>query len=308
MPRFLLAIALALGCSASSWPLLNLPAARRRPLLLALALAALATPLLIPAEERWWRLVAAVIAVLHVFKLGDLHLHMRRLPRPSPGELFTYLLSPFGFVLRRLPDEPRPSRAQNRRAIAFGLLNCASGVAIEAGLFKIDWTGCPLLIEHALKLLALFFALGGLLHAAVAMVRSAGIAAREPLDNPFIAVTPADFWRRYNRLVGQAFHENVFMIFSGRRHPLRTTLLVFFLSGVMHEYIFGIAIGAVQGLQLAFFMLQGVAVAATLRMRPKGKRRLLGIAGTFAFNVVTSLLFFDALDQVIPIWSHPVFR
>jgi hypothetical protein len=38
----------------------------------------------------------------------------------------------------------------------------------------------------------------------------------------------------------------------------------------MHEYIFGMAIGRVQGYQTAFFLLQGVAVAATARVKAKG--------------------------------------
>ena len=50
------------------------------------------------------------------------------------------------------------------------------------------------------------------------------------------------------------------------------------MAGVIHEYIFGMAIGRMQGHQTAFFMIQGCAVAATFKIEPGDRRRPLWIA------------------------------
>ena len=57
-----------------------------------------------------------------------------------------------------------------------------------------------------------------------------------------------------------------------RGGPVFATLAVFAVSGLMHEYVFGVATGRVQGWQMLFFMVQGCAAAATLRVRPTGWR------------------------------------
>ena len=54
---------------------------------------------------------------------------------------------------------------------------------------------------------------------------------------------------------------------------------------------------------MVFFMVQGVAVVATQRVKPKGSRTVLWIVGTIAFNLVTSMLFFASLNQIWPYWS-----
>ena len=51
---------------------------------------------------------------------------------------------------------------------------------------------------------------------------------------------------------------------GGRGGPSFATLIVFALSGLIHEYVFGVATGQVQGWQMLFFMVQGCAAAATL--------------------------------------------
>ena len=50
---------------------------------------------------------------------------------------------------------------------------------------------------------------------------------------------------------------------------------------------------------MAFFLLQGLAVAATAGP-PRGWRSAPWVAGTVAFNLATSALFFASLDEVVP--------
>ena len=71
-----------------------------------------------------------------------------------------------------------------------------------------------------------------------------------------------------------------------------------------HEYAFDMGVGRVQGYQLAFFMLQGLAVAATLRWKPRGPVRTLAIIATLAFNLATSMLFFASIDSMVPLYDR----
>src|SRR5262249_40362898 len=133
-------------------------------------------------------------------------------------------------------------------------------------------------------------------------LRLLGGRTREPTDNPILARTPADFWRRYNRPAQQFLAEDVFKPLGGLRAPIRATLATFAISGGVHEYGFGIAIERVQGYQMAFFLLQGAAVAATMRVRPKGWRQVPWIAATIAFNLATATLFFASVGEVFPFY------
>jgi hypothetical protein len=84
---------------------------------------------------------------------------------------------------------------------------------------------------------------------------------------------------------------------------------IFILSGVVHEYVFAIAIGRVTGYQLTFFFLQGVAVAATLGVKPRGRVRVATWrCGTIAFNLATSFFFFLSFDAVVKLYENPLPR
>jgi hypothetical protein len=81
---------------------------------------------------------------------------------------------------------------------------------------------------------------------------------------------------------------------------------VFVVSALVHEYVFSMAIGRVQGYQTAFFMIQGIAVAATLRARPRGAAAVAAVAATFAFNVASGVLFFASVNRVLPFYENAV--
>ena len=123
-------------------------------------------------------------------------------------------------------------------------------------------------------------------------------------DGPFAARTPADFWRRYNRLMGQFLYEDFFKPLHGRRHPVRATLGVFAISGILHEYLFGIALGQVVGWQLLFFMVQGIATCLTLRIKPTGWKAFVWATCTLAFNIVSSVTFFASINNVVAIYHN----
>jgi hypothetical protein len=200
--------------------------------------------------------------------------------------------------------EPRPSVRTDLVRLAGQAVGLVAGIFLLRALFGIDWDGYPFLVEHGSKVVAFFLAVFSGLALAAALWRLLGGMARDYMANPLAASTPGEFWRRYNRNMHQFFLKDVFVSAGGLRAPVRATLLVFILSAVIHEYLFSIAIGRVQGYQTAFFLIQGVAVAATARIKGSGRGAILWIVATLAFNLVTSVLFFASMNELVPFYAH----
>lgn len=300
----LLAVSTSLVTAALFFPALRMSRPGRMVVLGLLLLIILLTPRLIPPPYRFARFLASAFAVALVVKLDDLHVGADLGHRPGLRSFLAFLPNPTSVVLRRLDDEPRPSRREDLLRLAKASAAAIAGAIILITVFYVDWRRWPFAVEHVAKVVAFFLMLVPSGAAVAAVWRLLGGKTREPMDNPFIASTPADFWRRYNRPAQQFFAEDVFKPLGGLRAPIRATLATFAVSAVLHEYVFGIAIERVQGYQTAFFLLQGVAVVATLRIRPKGWRQVPWIAATLAFNLASSTLFFASLDEVVPFYAR----
>jgi hypothetical protein len=52
-----------------------------------------------------------------------------------------------------------------------------------------------------------------------------------------------------------------------------------------------------------FFLLQGLAVMATLRRRPVGPSRIAWTLATLVFIIVTTVLFGLSVNEVVPIYD-----
>ena len=258
------------------------------------------TLLMIPEGGRIARFLAALYAGTLALKMWDLHVGAERSVRPSWIEFFGFMANLFSLVHRRTGSEPRPTSSQDGakllKSVAVGWL----GLFALDVLLRLDWSSTPFLVEHGVKATAFFFGATAFFSAAAAAVRLLGAYAPEPMDHPLTARSPADFWRRYNRWIGESLREDIFRLVGGRRRPVLATLVVFLVSGALHEYVFSVAVGGVQGYQLAFFSLQGIAVAATLRWRPG---RIVGIGATFTINALTSVLFFASFQGLAPFYE-----
>jgi MBOAT membrane-bound O-acyltransferase family protein len=272
--------------------------------LIVLCLPIALSPCLIPTGKPLPRFLAAVVAVVIIVKLFDLRYEVRRGSGPSWSTFVAFLVNPFVHVRRCLPMEPRPSVRTDLVRLAGQAVGLVAGIFLLRALFRIDWDSYPFLVEHGSKVVAFFLAVFSGLALAAALWRLLGGMARDYMANPLVASTPADFWRRYNRNMHQFFLKDVFVSAGGLRAPVRATLLVFILSALIHEYLFSIAIGRVQGYQTAFFLIQGVAVAATARIKVRGRGALLWIVATLAFNLVTSVLFFASMNELVPFYAH----
>jgi hypothetical protein len=218
------------------------------------------------------------------------------------GKWVAYLPNWFWFVLRRVPRGQPAGRDWRRVAVEAPLMVGAVGLCVQ--LLRWDWSGVPLALEHAAKILAFAAAMLLIGRTFAALYRRWVGPAMDPIDNPFMARTPAEFWRRWNRPFREFFDEYVFRPSGGTKRPVFATLTVFAVSGLMHEYVFGVATGRVQGWQMLFFLVQGCAAAATMRVRPRGRTAPLWWVGTLAFNLVTALMFFRSVDGVIAFYQR----
>jgi hypothetical protein len=239
-----------------------------------------------------------------IFKVIDIALDLQRLRRITWQEYFDFVTNPFTLVRRSLGSERHRSQKENLSQLLRGALGCAASLVVLSGLFRLDWSNVPFLIEHVGKVAALMLAIASGLACGAAIWRLCGGTARDFMDRPFVAKTPAEFWRRYNRNVQQFFWQNFFNGKRSRHAPIRTLILVFGLSALLHEWLFLAAVGRIQGYQLAFFTIQGLAAALTARLKVKGNLAALWLLGTLAFNLATSVLFFASIHAVTPFYSR----
>jgi hypothetical protein len=262
------------------------------------------SPWLIPAEFSMLRFLASISAAMLIFKVIDVALDLKRLRRVAWQEYFDFVTNPFTLVRRSLGNERRPSQKENLSRLLIGAMGCAASLAVLSGLFRLDWSDVPFLVEHVGKVTALMLAIASGLASCAAIWRLSGGTARDFMDRPFVAKTPAEFWRRYNRNVQQFFWLNFFSGKRSRRAPIRTIVLVFGLSALLHEWLFLAAVGRIQGYQLAFFTIQGLAAALTARLKVRSNLVALWVLGTLAFNLTTSVLFFASIHAVTPFYSR----
>jgi len=306
-PCFWLAIAIvsALVSSVATWLLLGWPRPGRDRWMMVALLVVAAAPLWVPRSDYAYRVPAALVAVAMLVKLYDLHVSDGM--RPPLRQFLPYLFNVFLLVYRKRDEkEGKPDREKDLRALALAMAKAALALPLCILAFWYSWRGVPLLIEHATKVIAVFLFIEPGCALVAALWRLSGRTTREFMRAPLLASTPADFWRRYNRPVQQFFHDDLFVPWGGRRAPLRLTFVTFVVSALIHEYVFGIILGRVLGFQTAFFLLQGVAATATLRLRPRCAWQWIARAATLAFNIVTSVLFFANLNQVLPFYSRPL--
>jgi hypothetical protein len=269
-------------------------------MIIALGLVA-AAPLWVPQSEPVYRLAATLVAITILLKLYDLHVGGER---PPLREFLPYLFNVFLLVYRRRHGVTSPSRTADARELGLAAAKTAVALPFCVWAFSASWEGVPFLLEHISKAATVILVIEPGCEVFAALWRLSGCPARDFMRAPILASTPADFWRRYNRPVQQFFHEHVFLPLGGLRSPARATFMVFVVSALVHEYVFGIIIGRVQGYQAAFFLIQGLAVILTLRARPTGGMKWITRAATLAFNLVVSVLFFASLHEILPFYSR----
>lgn len=262
----------------------------------------LAAPLLVPAERPISRFLMTALALAAGVKLYDVVLDGAR------GSVLGFLATLpniFALVRRKADALSLPSRRADLWQLAVLLPALAVGVTAATVVFSAGawWSTRPFVLEHVAKVLAVYLVVVPLGNAPAAAWRLAGGRGLDFMNHPIAARTPADFWRRYNQPVGQFMWEDISKPLGGLRAPRRGVPAAFAVSGAIHEYLFLVAGTTAPGCQTAFFLIQGLAVAATCRLRPRGRRAVLSVAATLAFTLATSVLFFTSFEGIVPFYA-----
>jgi hypothetical protein len=306
----LLTIAAAWVIGALFWVALRADD-RPRSWILWLAMPVLAAlPFAVSARHRVWRAIVAIACVTQWLKMYDLHYgRTQGARRPSFGKYILFHLNPCALVARRLVDAPYPTLGDNLRRLVRGASSVAVGASVLQRVFRASRSGAwPFLAEHSVKAVLAFLVVYGGFEILNAVWRLSGFRAPTVMLRFFLARTPAEFWRLYNRQVSQFFAEDVIEPLYPALGPGGATLAAFLMSGVLHEYVAFMAIGKIQFLMTAFFMLQGVGVVVTYRVRPTGAAAVIGVAATLAFEIATSVLWFANVNQLLPWYSRAPFH
>lgn len=265
----------------------------------------LAVPLSLAAAAWPFRLLAAAIGAFTAIQLWDAHVALLRGRDLPPASSFVRsLFNPSCLVQRRASSEPPVSAAEDRRRGLLAALQITLGWLLLKGLYVIDFREVGLLVEHVFISLGFFVAVVGMFEALTLVARSLGGDAPRFSANPYIAVTPADFWRRYNRTVSAFLYEDVYRLIGRGRWPIGGTLVAFLVSGLIHEYVFAVAAWDLSGLLTGYFLIQGLAVVATAGMKPRGASRFLSIPLTWLFGLASALLFMAAIHRMVPLYTN----
>jgi hypothetical protein len=259
------------------------------------------SPCLVPLESPEWRLLSTLVAIGLLPKLYDLFRSGDYAFRQGLCFYLLWLPNWFWLVVRRIP--PPHARRDDWNRLTVASILTAVALALLAGLFACNWSDTSFALEHCVKVIATFSTVVSLAQLGASAFRLSGEAALDPMLAPAGASTPAEFWRRWNRPAQQFLETYAFRPAGGSHHPVRATLFTFAISAALHEYVFGIAAGRLQGWQALFFMIQGAATAASIRLRPKGWRLALGQFLTVTFNLATSVLFFQSVNSVLRFYS-----
>ena len=160
-------------------------------------------------------------------------------------------------------------------------------------------------LNHAAMLLTFVVAIESLSRALFGLEHLAGFDTTPIIRNTYLSRTVSEFWRRYNSRIHDWLYRNIFQQTGGRRAPVRSVVLVFLVSGMFHELMFGIATSRFTGYQLAFFTLQAPAALASGRLERFAKRggiagRIVAHGSTTLFLAVSSVLFFHGTSKVFP--------
>ena len=198
------------------------------------------------------------------------------------------------------PPHRSPARLLARASVQMTLGGLLLAWAMRADLGRLSFW-----LDHGVKLLAAYLVgFDGMFLLLEGVMRAGGARVIDQTRDPIGATTPADFWRRYNREAGRWLCEDVFKPLGGLRRPRAAIVVTFLVNGALHEYLAWLIVGSVQGYQMSFFALHGLATAFTFRLRPHGTAaRILGRALTLLFLYFTSVLFFATVDQFLPWYS-----
>jgi hypothetical protein len=244
------------------------------------------TALYLLALLPWWLVMKCVAFWGAAKSSGDWGLFLSPFPTPAS-------------MKRALPLSARP-RIFRRFLLALGVCVCAYWLywhclrAFGLPPILLSYLGAIILwiVSEALGAAAIFLAIpwGSLL----------------PLPHgasPPLAKSLSDFWgRRWNVWVSDWFRQIIFSPLQA--HPVFALLLVFLVSGVLHEWVINVPLYIVTGKNclgsmIVYFLLQALGILLERRTRNRRVRRLL--VWFFVFGTAP-LIVNEGLLRILQLW------
>jgi predicted DCC family thiol-disulfide oxidoreductase YuxK len=172
---------------------------------------------------------------------------------------------------------------------AFALAKTLFGIFLLWEISRAAFPAHPILAGWIGMTGVVFILHFGLFHLLSIGWRQAGVTATPVMQNPLMAVSLAEFWgRRWNTAFNELAFRFTFRPFCCLANPALATLLVFGLSGAVHELVISLPARGGYGLPTAYFLAQGLGLAA---QRTRLGRRIglgRGLRGWFFTVLVTA--------------------
>ena len=259
-----------------NWGLLMLP-------LLALPMVAL---LLKPHVAPWVFMWAMAFALYAGCKWLTYRQAVCRDLRPKPGRTLAYLLAWPGMDaadfldaaklsvnhcsgerMQTIPPALRAVTAQ--RAVRttkpratewlFATAKMSSGVIAVWLLSRLLFPAYPILAGWVGMIGVVFILHFGLFHLLALFWRQKGIAATPVMRSPALATSLAEFWgQRWNTAFNELAFRFAYRPIRRVTTPATATLLVFGLSGLIHDLLISVPAGGGYGLPTLYFLIQGL--------------------------------------------------
>ena len=264
--------------------------------------------LLIPLESKPLRAIAATIGMLLVVKMYSYYREKHHL---GFADYALFLLSRFVSDLVYSPTKRRVrinvswgcEALRSALAISIILLACiiTKQIILTEEIFQRSW-----ILDHILFTIAFVIIMQSVGQLCLGLQHLLGRNPKPLIDNICLSRTPAEFWRRWGWSVHLWLYRYVFMPAGGRAKAIRATLLVFFVSSILHEILFAVAIGRVTGHQTIFFMLNALGVLASPALKRLEEFGLIGNLLmwliTIVFMIATAAFMFTSINYIVPIY------
>ncbi len=292
------------------WPVLGWIAVRYlsgvlRSLVLLVSLAiSLGACFLVPPELPWLRFVLLVPSFVVAGKA--IELMCNKVKHPEVLETWWH----FVIWALLLPNCHRPEEALERQA-----LRRAVGPVLVRGLVKLMAVAGMMALNGAVSLhenlwvstlwmmFLTYFVFSGGADLLSLPTRLAGIEVPPFFNAPPLARNPREFWsRRWNLWFTDISNRLIFQPLGGSKRPVLAVSLVFLFSGVLHEYMTWVCLGAPDGRMTAFFLIHGAATLLTVKGAQVLKRktfmpRALAIPLHITWFTLTAPLFFGPVNE-----------
>jgi hypothetical protein len=266
------------------------------------------SPFFLPEQWAMVRFFWAMCAMLAWLHLAEVL--WNKTPDPAMQEnLLRFVLYATNAPTTHWPAD----RAGRRRARVVGVKRVARALAKAPGLLVLVALSTVWPELHDVLPLHVFWAVWAGYFGATGLFDLAtganmvlmGVELDEMFHLPPLASSPRDFWsRRWNMAFRDMCHRLIFEPLGGRRHLVRSVLVVFAFSALVHEYLVVAALGTTAGFMTVFFMSHGVAtlvhgVWAKRRTRPMP--RWAAVPLHMAWFTLTAWFFFEPVLIVFPI-------